>query len=217
MIDIIILLVALGLMAGLLIAEKRESPRSILLFKTPLSVLFVAVALIQPHPDQSYYHWILAGLVWGLIGDVCLALPGNKAFKAGLVAFLVGHILYIVAFARLSEPAAWVTPAHLLIAAASVGVFWWLRPHLGAMLVPVLFYVIVISVMLAAAWVAFLNPAVKAGGAWTLLIGALCFYFSDVFVARDRFVKNQFANRLLGLPLYYAGQFLLAFSVGLIR
>jgi hypothetical protein len=49
-----------------------------------------------------------------------------------------------------------------------------------------------------------------------VFVGALSFYFSDVFVARDRFIEQQFLNRLLGLPLYFAGQFLLAFSVGLL-
>jgi len=29
------------------------------------------------------------------MGDVCLALPQEKAFRAGLVAFLIGHVLYI--------------------------------------------------------------------------------------------------------------------------
>lgn len=47
--------------------------------------------------------------------------------------------------------------------------------------------------------------------------GALLFYLSDIFVARDRFLKTSFLNRLVGLPIYYAGQFLLAFSVGLLR
>jgi hypothetical protein len=50
-----------------------------------------------------------------------------------------------------------------------------------------------------------------------VFIGAASFYFSDVFVARDRFLKPEFLNRLLGLPLYYLGQYLLAFSVGLLR
>lgn len=44
--------------------------------------------------------------------------------------------------------------------------------------------------------------------------GAVSFYFSDVFVARDRFLRPEFFNRLIGLPLYYCGQFLLAFSAG---
>jgi hypothetical protein len=38
-----------------------------------------------------------------------------------------------------------------------------------------------------------------------------------VFVARDRFLKKDFFNRLVGLPLYYTGQFILAFSVGVLE
>jgi len=212
-----LLVVAAALLVGLLVAENRNKTGLILSFKTPLSALFVVTALIQPHPVPSYYHWVLAGLVCGLIGDVCLALKGNSAFKAGLVAFLFGHILYVAAFVGLTEPRDWLTPVHLLVAAVAFGVFWWLRPNLGAMLVPVALYIVVISVMLAAAWVAFLNPALNWKGAWGLFAGALCFYSSDVYVARDRFKKSQFENRLLGLPLYYAGQFLIAFSVAVVR
>jgi uncharacterized membrane protein YhhN len=216
MVDIALLVLALALLAGLLITEKQTRTGPILVFKTPLSALFVAVALIQPHLIQSYYHWVLAGLVWGLIGDVCLALKGNTAFRAGLVSFLLGHILYVVAFVGLTRPSDWLTLGHLLIAAVSLGVFWWLRPHLGSMLVPVCLYIVVISVMVAAAWVALLNPGLAPKGAWALFLGALCFYVSDIFVARDRFVQSQYLNRLLGLPLYYGAQFLIAFSVGLV-
>jgi uncharacterized membrane protein YhhN len=216
MVDTVLLVLALGLLAGLLMSEKQARTGPILAFKTPLSTLFVAAALIQPHPIQSYYLWVLAGLVWGLIGDVCLALKGNTAFRAGLISFLLGHILYVVAFAGLTRPSDWLNLGHLLIVAVSLGVFYWLRPHLGSMFVPVCLYIVVISVMIAAAWVAFLNPELAPKGAWALFLGALCFYVSDIFVARDRFVKSEFANRLLGLPLYYGGQFLIAFSVGLV-
>jgi uncharacterized membrane protein YhhN len=85
------------------------------------------------------------------------------------------------------------------------------------MLVPVVLYIIVITVMLAGAWAAFRNPELKTAGAWILFLGAVCFYLSDLFVARDRFIVHRFINRLVGLPLYYCGQFLLAFSVGLVR
>jgi uncharacterized membrane protein YhhN len=216
MVDTALLVLALALLAGLLMAERQTRTGPILAFKTPLSALFVAAALIQPHPIQSYYHWVLAGLVWGLIGDVCLALKGNRAFRAGLVSFLLGHILYVVAFAGLTRPSDWLTLGHLFIVAVSLGVFYWLRPHLGPMLVPVCLYIVVISVMTAAAWVAFLNPELAPKGARALFLGALCFYVSDIFVARDKFVKSQYVNRLLGLPLYYSGQFLIAFSVGLV-
>jgi hypothetical protein len=43
-------------------------------------------------------------------------------------------------------------------------------------------------------------------------LGALLFYLSDLFVARQRFVVRQPLNPLLGLPLYYAAQYLLAWA-----
>lgn len=216
MINLLIMCAAFVLLIALLIAEKRAIPKWTLIFKAPLSAFFVTTAIIQPHPMPSYYHAILAGLIWGLAGDVCLAVPGKNTFRAGLVAFLLGHILYIVAFMGLIDSKQWFTPAHLVIAAVSIGIFMWLRPHLGKMLIPVALYIIVISVMLAAAWVVLFNTSVNRTGGWSVLIGALCFYLSDILVARDRFVAPQFVNRLVGLPLYCAGQFLIAFSVGLV-
>jgi hypothetical protein len=54
MVNVAIVVVASGLLAVLLMAEQRRSTGLILIFKTPLSILFVAAALIQPHPIQSY-------------------------------------------------------------------------------------------------------------------------------------------------------------------
>ncbi len=45
------------------------------------------------------------------------------------------------------------------------------------------------------------------------LAGAVSFYVSDLSVARDRFLAPGFSNRIWGLPLYYGGQPLLAWSV----
>ena len=212
-----ILLVAGALLAGLLWAENTGNHWLVLLFKTPLSCMFVLVALFQTHPVPVYYRLVLTGLILGLVGDVCLALPGETAFQAGLVAFLGGHVLYSMAFAKLTRRTDWVHPLNLLILAVSGYVFWWLMPHLGEMLIPVSIYIVIISVMVLGACAVFRNSDTKRAGAWTILLGALLFYASDIFVARDKFIANYFLNRLLGLPLYYGGQFLLAFSVGLVR
>jgi uncharacterized membrane protein YhhN len=49
---------------------------------------------------------------------------------------------------------------------------------------------------------------------WTAAAGAVLFYLSDLAVARHRFVRPAFLNRAWGLPAYYAGQLLLAWTVG---
>jgi len=56
--------------------------------------------------------------------------------------------------------------------------------------------------------------ATGASGRGLLAVGALLFGASDLFVARERFIEPGFRNRLFGLPLYYAGQLLLALSSG---
>jgi len=213
----ILLVVASGLLLGLLWAEGIGTNWLSLGFKTPLSILFVVTALLQPRVMPKYFKFVIAGLILGLVGDVCLGLPGLTGFRVGLVAFLAGHILYILAFAILARRADWINPVNILIIAISGFVYWWLLPYLGKMLVPVTVYIVVISVMVAAAWAAFRNPGVHRTGAWFILIGAVLFYVSDIFVAHQRFVTEQFYNRLIGLPLYYTAQFLLAFSVGLVK
>lgn len=216
MIDLLVLLAALVLLITLLASEKQgRTPRGVGI-KGCLSALFVAAALIQPHPVPAYYHRILAGLVFGLIGDVCLAIPGKRSFRVGLFAFLAGHIFYIWAFAGLTRPGDWGSPVQAVILACSGGAFWWLRPHLGRMRIPVVVYLVVITLMLAGAWAVFRHTEIETAGRAFVWIGALCFYASDLFVARQRFVTEQYLNRLIGLPLYYAGQFLLAFSIGMV-
>jgi uncharacterized membrane protein YhhN len=214
--DLLILATALVLLILLLSSEKQGRTPWGVYVKGSVSALFVLTALNQPHPLPAYYHTVLLGLVFGLVGDVCLALPGNRAFRVGLFAFLAGHIFYVWAFAGLARPEDWASPMLLMLLVASGGAFWWLRPHVGRMMVPVIVYLIVITLMLAAAWTVFRNPDLNPAGRWVILAGALYFYVSDLFVARQRFVTEQYLNRLIGLPLYYVGQFLIAFSVGLV-
>ncbi len=217
MLRYILIVVAASLLTGLVWAESTGNNWLALGFKTPLSILFVLTVLLQPKVFPKYFKFVFVGLILGLVGDVCLGLPGLTAFRVGLVAFLAGHILYILAFAILTRRVDWINPVNILIIAISGGIYLWLLPHLGKMLVPVTFYIAVISVMVAGAWAAFRNSGVRRLGAWFILVGAVLFYVSDIFVAHQRFVMEQFYNRLIGLPLYYTAQFLLAFSVGLIK
>jgi len=217
MTNVLIIVFGFFLLLGLLYFEKKGDRKPLLVVKSILSLLFVITALLQLHPVPDYYHYLFAGLIFCLIGDVCLALPQKKAFMVGLVAFLVGHVLYIFSFSSLIQIYDWISPWLFIFFCMSALIFLWLRPHLKSMLIPVLFYVLVITVMVSGAWAVFWKSSFQISGRVFILIGSLCFYFSDVFVAGNKFIKEEYRNRLLGLPLYYAGQFLLAFSVGLLK
>jgi uncharacterized membrane protein YhhN len=82
------------------------------------------------------------------------------------------------------------------------------------MTIPVLFYVVAIDVMVVGAASVLAEPTLTFSGRLLVFFGAVLFFLSDTLVARHRFVKHEFLNRAIGLPLYYAGQFMIAFSVG---
>ncbi|MBS1200453.1 MAG: hypothetical protein H6R27_1131 [Proteobacteria bacterium] len=181
------------------------------ILKPVASALFIVAALWQG--PQSRYDWlVVAGLVLSAAGDIALIPRDRRAFLGGLVAFLMAHVAYTLAFAGRADLLA-LPPGYLLvIGLASLALYLYFRPHLGRMQAPVAAYVVVITVMLAAAWAVAADSPGAFG--WQVAAGATLFYLSDVTVARSRFVPGAgFANRAIGLPLYYAAQFLLALSI----
>jgi len=211
-----IIIFGIVLLCGLLFYEKRKSRVPLSVAKSILSLLFVMTALLQSRSVPAYSVYLLVGLIFCLIGDVCLALPSERVFKVGLVTFLIGHIFYIFSFSTLIQIPHWISIGLFIFLGMSAFIFFWLRPHLKSMLIPISLYIVIITIMVIGAWAVFWKSSFQISGRALILAGALCFYFSDVFVARDKFIKEEYVNRLLGLPLYYAGQFMLAFSVGLL-
>lgn len=209
-----LIIIAVVFLTGLLYFEKKAQKNRALVTKTFLSLLFVLAAILQPHPDSDYYRFILTGLLFCLGGDVFLALPGEKMFRLGLISFLIGHVCYIGGFFRPAQMNVWVGVSSALAAIIGIWIYGWLKPHLGSMDKAVRIYILVISIMVIGAFALFLESPLTQQARWMVLCGAVSFYVADLFVARDRFVKRAFVNRLAGLPLYYGGQFLLAFSVG---
>lgn len=204
-------------LGGLLLAERRGDRRLRYLTKPIASAGFIAVcafggALGEP---TGYVPWVLAGLILGAGGDVALMFSGDRAFIAGLISFLLGHLAYVIACAQLLPPSEWLIAyaAGPMIAAAVVTRYLW--PHLGSMKVPVLLYVVTITVMVIGAIAVVLSDqrqTLDERRAIMLFAGALAFFASDVSVARDRFVSPGFINKAWGLPAYYAGQLLFAWS-----
>jgi uncharacterized membrane protein YhhN len=212
----LIFLLAPMLLILLLVFERRESLGGKLTVKPLLSGLFVLTALVAATQLTFYAVVVVTGLVLCLAGDVCLAFPQRAMFRSGLVAFLLGHVAYIVAFASAARPnwGLWIAAAAALPVSSLV--YRRLQPFLGAMKTPVMAYIVVITVMVIAAAGVFGDLQLTLPGRFLVLNGAFSFYLSDIFVARQRFVHPSFRNRLIGLPLYYLGQFQIAYTVGLI-
>ncbi len=198
-------------MVVVLLAAEYHSIRSLVWAAKPVAAAaYVGVAISLGALETGYGRFVLAALVLSWFGDVLL-IPRKapRLFRAGLLSFLMAHIALTAAFlVRGVDWEAFVIAA-LAVAAAAALVGRWLRAYLPKeMVTPVYAYIVAISLMLifAAGTVSF---AGKAG----ILIGALMFYFSDLAVARERFVASSFLNRAWGLPLYFGGQLVLATTV----
>ncbi|MFP4323909.1 MAG: lysoplasmalogenase [Anaerolineales bacterium] len=205
------LMTGLGIMfvTGLLWAEYRAVERPRWLFKPLSSVAFLGVAMLAG-PDTTYGQLIFLGLLLGAAGDVFLLSKAQVWFLAGLVSFLGGHIAYVVAFAQLTTLTDIGAEIIILPILLSGTVFFALRGYFGSLLIPVMAYFVVITLMLIVAWGAF-SPGERL--TTLAVIGATAFYFSDLAVALDRFVQPAWNNAYWGLPLYYGGQFALAWSI----
>lgn len=202
--EIALTVVAAAAVAVVLLGEHRQRRLPQVVAKPLASACFVAVGVLRLGDGDRFGVWILSGLVFCLVGDLLLLSP--RAFAAGLASFLVGHVAYVLACASRLVVERWTLVPLLPLAVAAIVVMAWLWPHLGRMRLPVTAYVAVISVMVWGAIAAASAGAVPS----RLAVGAGLFYLSDLAVARNRFVSRSLANRAWGLPLYYAGQLLIA-------
>ncbi len=189
-----------GSLVGLLWAEWHTKPAARAVFKASCSLGFLGLVLALGL-GTAFARWVFAGLALSALGDVLLISEERHWFLAGLVAFLAAHLAYVGAFASAGSPSPWTAAA--LVAGASL-VLRWLWPHLGGMRIPVAAYCAVVSLML---WFALGVSRAE------VRLGGLLFYLSDLLVARHRFVRPDARSRLIGLPLYYAGQYLIALAL----
>ncbi|HET9620644.1 MAG TPA: lysoplasmalogenase [Kofleriaceae bacterium] len=207
----------------LVAAERLHLRRVRVIAKLTASAAFVALgalgllgALGGAGGRGDLGRLIVGGLVLGAVGDACLLVDGKRWFLAGLAAFLAGHVAYVAAMAVLVPIPAWPAAAGgwaALPAVAGALALTWLWPRLGAMRGPVIAYVITICVMVIAAIAVARGKTLPPPNRIRLLLGASLFFVSDLSVARDRFVAREFANKLYGLPAYYAGQLFIAWTL----
>jgi uncharacterized membrane protein YhhN len=144
-----------------------------------------------------------------------LMFPQNrKAFLAGLVFFLLGHVAYGVTFTLLRGFQGPDLVSGLILLAVGTGFFVFLMPGLGTMKGPVIFYILVISFMVNRGLALIGDEAFGPCQAGLIALGAVLFYVSDVIVAVARYAKPFRYNRI-SLAFYYAGQFLIALAASL--
>lgn len=165
-----------------------------------------------------YATWMLLGLVLGFWGDVLLecqdVFPQRRQqfFLAGLGAFLLGHVCYILALAQLMGPGAlhWLAGAGVLVLALLLKRVFKVEP--GKMSAPTIGYALVISVMAGFAVGIFAAKATALSS--MLLCSAVLFLVSDALLAYMYFGPRKVRALVAwNLGSYYLAQILFALSI----
>ena len=190
-------------------AKYKKSHNQLLIFKPLTLILIILIASIFPAVESNYKIFIVSGLLFSMLGDIFLINP-EQYFKKGLVAFLIGHICYIIAFSVStgSHFTLWIFLPIVVVGAIYLRL---ILTYSGKMKLPIIIYITMIMIMV---WMAIerfhSDPTLR-----TVLpaIGAILFMISDAVLALNKFRKPFFNAELIILTTYFTAQWFLAVSV----
>lgn len=192
-----------------------------------IALLFVILLSIHPYPfsyvikslptlmfaylcfkylKKSMKFFMGIGFICCTCGDIFLDLSRTGFFIQALAAFLIGHIFYIIAFARqfyYRKQRLYLALIPFIYVSAITFILF---PRLGTFLIPVLVYIVVIAFM--GIFSAFIN-----GKKTDVFIGAMIFIISDSLIAINKFVKSFNYSTAIIISLYFIAQYMIGTGV----
>ena len=204
--------------------QRKERWLGRFFWKTSASVLFCMTAVLALWNSGNWPTAcpILAALVFGLVGDIALAVPpltGRDGvprriwLTCGLVSFGVGHLLYLALFLGQSNWCLWpLLAAPVMPAVLRVLIRWgFCRPD-PALKAGMYVYAAVVSTMAGAA-----VQSALMGGRHLWSAAAVLFVISDTALTRDTFPEGRLPIDpwlpFVVLVCYFAAQNLFALSI----
>jgi len=177
-------------------------------FKPLTTILIIAALLIYGNRrEPRYFTTLLMALISCLLGDIFLL--NDDYFVYGLVAFLIGHLLFCYAFVSIGGVKFYLTPLFILSTVA-LSFYLYLLPTLGSFAVPVAIYNSVIVLM---AWQG-INLLIwnKSWFTACIALAAVIFMISDSVIAIDKFIIPFSGSSAIILPLYWLSISMLSYS-----
>ena len=148
------------------------------------------------------------GLFFSWVGDVLLIGEGPNFFLSGMIAFITAHVYYSLFFIQTvpvkKETAGVFYKTFIALCVVCGVLFLLLRAALGAYQVPILLYMLFISLMASLAVHTTSNTTYKNFALQTFVPGALLFVTSDALLATNKFYAHLPVLDL-GVMLTYAG------------
>ncbi len=185
----------------------------------PLTMLFLFIFLfVNTSGLNGIALWFGIGILLSMAGDIFLMLP-KEEFIAGLVAFLLAHLAYIIGFNQTIPPfnlpaIVWSVLLGIIAAQLHKQILMGLvKQGKGSLEKPILAYMAVIVIMLLSALITLSRPEWDTRAAITVSIGAALFVLSDAILVWNKFVQSIKNGRLMNIVAYHMGQIILIYGV----
>jgi len=189
-----------------LIGVILKIPLLIYIFK-PL--IIIALLFLYVFSLTKRLKWYVIALEFSFFGDVLLMFSGKLFFMAGLISFLMAHILFIkIVINRIQK----ISILKGVIASIPfflifVGLIYFLKNSLNELWIPVIIYGITISTFGAVSLLDFLQSKTLKS-VW-MLAGAIIFILSDSLLAIHKFYSPNSVFEVLIMVTYIVAQYLI--------
>ncbi|MBR0137894.1 MAG: lysoplasmalogenase [Erysipelotrichaceae bacterium] len=219
----VLMIIGAALQGLFVITEKNKKYVAADVLKGSASLFFVLIGYLACKANPTgFSKKILIGLVFGMIGDILLNLRfvfeknGQKFFLTGIVAFLIGHVLYLLAIIPNAVHLALCVAVGVILAASLLTYIFKTMDVKPAFKIFGIFYLGAIIIMTTIAVVIAIFRPDTAGVIFA--VGAVLFTASDIVLIFNTFSgTSRFSMRVTNLTLYYIGQILIACSLFFVK
>lgn len=167
-----------------------------------LAVTSAGAALLLQH-ENPFVHLAFWVFVLCTAADALLEL----SFVPGMILFGAGHVCLILWLRGLASVSFWTFPIWLFAYGLAIFLFRREIPKLGKLLLPFCLYPALLSMSLA---LAFALPITAGLFYLPLAAGALCFFISDLMVAKGYLTKSGLKYDKLVMFLYWLALYLIS-------
>jgi len=194
--------------------EKRE----LYLASKPLVLIVLILFYSQIGGLDPIRLPFLIALFFSLLGDIFLIPRSTRWFVAGMVAFLIAHLVYIWAFSRwpVTSSVALLAIAMGLITLSALSYLVLTRtknkPEFKRMRFVFILYGSALTTMTVVAVLCLWRPAWPKWAGALAALGGLFFFVSDSILGLEKMGKRLPATRLLVISTYHIAQMLIIFS-----
>ena len=181
----------------------------------PLLVLALLVFFIKQSIKLHKNIRILTSiaLICSLFGDVFLMFDDQNQlfFILGLVAFLIAHIFYVFVFLKHKNPQKKPFFFIAILVLYAFTLFYFIKPNLDDLLIPVVVYMLVILSMATTAFMR--HQKVNSLSFKFVLFGAFFFLISDSLLSLNLFYKPLPLANISIMTTYAIAQYLIVIGI----